>query len=101
MNEVCKYDSYLHEGASVNCFRSLSPRRTEVAQGPWFEHACAYTLYTTRDIRVHTKRRLHVSQLPNLNWYETRFVVGPIIGLKKIELISGSTLQVKSSLILN
>ena len=27
--------------------------------------------------------------------------MGPIIGLKKIELISGSTLQVKSSLILN
>ena len=70
-------------------------------KGPGFEHACAYTLYTTRDIRVHTKRRLHVSQLPNLNWYETRFVVGPIIGLKKIELISGSTLHVKSSSILN
>ena len=101
MDEVWKYDSYFHEGASVICFRSLSPRRTEVAQGPWFEHACAYTLYTTRDIRVHTKRGLHVSQLPNLNWYGTRFVVGPIIGLKKIELISGSTLHVKSSSILN
>ena len=101
MGVVEKYDSYFSEGATVKCFRCLSPRRTEVAQGPWFEHACAYTLYTTRDIRVHTKRRLHVSQLPNLNWYETRFVVGPIIGLKKIELISGSTLQVKSSSILN